>query len=238
MSNVSEHTVVGEVWLDSFDKGVAVTMGCRLHTYCDDRGVDKTVWVLPGASVRGMEKYDGGVPVKWLSPDDAFVTDTVPSISIRRSSFEPDHTARGMYGYSEAPAPGSDEITIEHRGVEYTGYGEMIEQPHASPFKLSYDVQVAGRSEREMQRILRKVMGRLKPPTFTLIVTDSLGDVRGYDATEVSFSSTSELMEIGRKKAGTMISFQVLGELDILPARETTRITEIPVVDFGSLGDV
>jgi hypothetical protein len=53
------------------------------------------------------------------------------------------------------------------------------------------------------------------PPWFIFKVLDSRGDVREYDAGEVSISNTSELADIAERTVSYTVSFTVRAEIDL-----------------------
>ncbi len=57
------------------------------------------------------------------------------------------------------------------------------------------------------------------PPWFVFKVVDSLGDVRHYDARDVSISNVSELVDIADRMVGYTISFTARAEIDIYDER-------------------
>jgi hypothetical protein len=58
------------------------------------------------------------------------------------------------------------------------------------------------------------VMKKMRPPYFNFKVVDSLGDVREYDAGDMSYSNASELADIADRTAAWTLSFTVRGEID------------------------
>jgi len=68
------------------------------------------------------------------------------------------------------------------------------------------------------------------PPSFIFKVIDSLGDVREYDALEVSVSETSELADIADRTVAWTISFTVRAAIDLhdpveMPAVQAFDVT-------------
>jgi hypothetical protein len=78
--------------------------------------------------------------------------------------------------------------------------------------------------------MLQYVLRHFLPPSFIFKVVDSMGDVREYDAVDVSVSETSELADIADRTIGWTIAFTVRAEIDLhdpveMPAVQAVDVT-------------
>ena len=65
-------------------------------------------------------------------------------------------------------------------------------------------------------------------------IYDSKGDLRQYDAGEVSVSDASELADLADRTIGWVISFEVRGEIDLVAEKiENDIVTSYPNVKGG-----
>lgn len=220
-------TVIGTLVLRDWDAGVPLTLGAEVATYSvdgDTRGVN--VVRVPGVD-SGLAHLDGRVPVLYLEPEDVFQDFVLPCYTFKASALTPAFDRHPWYQWvARGPAKDATKITLPDGSI---GYSRYENQWRASQFDISYDVQVMGRRRQETNLMLHYALRHFLIPGFIFKVIDSLGDVREYDALEVSVSETSELADIADRTVAWTISFTVRGEIDLHDTVEQPAVLGVDV---------
>jgi len=219
-------TVLGTLAIRDWDAGVPLTLDAEVATYVVDESTrEVNVVRVPGVD-SGLDYLDGRVPVLYLEPEDIYQSFILPCITFKASSMTPAFDRHPWYQWvARAPAKGATKITLPDGTV---GYDRYENQWRATQFDISFDVQVMGRRRQEANLMMTYALRRFMPPGFIFKVIDSLGDVREYDAVEVSLSETSELADIADRMVAWTISFTVRGEIDL---HETVEMPAVQTVD-------
>ncbi|MFA4971301.1 MAG: hypothetical protein WC683_01725 [bacterium] len=218
-------TILGTLNARSWDAGVPLTLGAEVATYEVDgdlRGVN--VLAVPGVRSE-LAHLDDRVPLLYLEPEDAYQSFVLPCVTFKMTSMTPAFDRHPWYQWvARAPAKGAQKITLPDGTV---GYDRYENQWRGTPMDLAYDLQVMARRRQEAHLILHYVLRRCLPPWFIFRVIDSLGDVREYDAGEISVSETSELADIADRTAAWTISFTVRAEIDLHDPVEMPAVQQV-----------
>jgi hypothetical protein len=231
-------TILGEVGIMDFDFGCFLTLGAEEVRYAIDGDVRaQYVTEVPGV-LSGVDRFQDKVPLFFDNPEDPYQDFILPSFVFSNTSMTPafDRQAFAAGVVARAPAKDAQEIVLPDGRVGYTKYETQL---RADPYDIQYDLNIYGRLRQEMVLMLNHVMRKMRPPWFEFKVIDSLGDVRHYDAGEMSFSSTSELADIADRTQSMTVSFLVRAEIDtfeetVSPAMLYPR----PRVELGAAREV
>lgn len=218
-------TILGTLTLRDWDAGVLLTMGSETVRYTVD-GDQRSANVIrvPGV-LSNLANLDNAVPVLFWTPEDAYQDYLLPCFTVKRNSMEPAFNRHAWYEWvARGPAKDAKEIILSD-GTK--GYDKYENQWRGSQFDISYDVQVLARRQEESNRMLMYALRCFMIPGFVFKVIDSLGDVREYDAVDVSVSETSELADIADRTVGWTISFTVRAEIDLHDPVEMPAVQRI-----------
>lgn len=205
-------TILGTVDIRDFDLGCFVTLGSRLVTYLID-GEYRGQYVVDVAGINTqLSNFQNSVPVYFEEGEDTHVDYILPSFVFKKTSFVPAFERHPVAGtLARAPAKDAEPVIVDGRIIGYTRYDEQV---RADPYDMSYDLTINARRMQENVMMVKHVMEKMRPPWFNLKVIDSLGDVREYDAGEVSYSNSSELADIADRVAAWTFSFTVRADID------------------------
>lgn len=223
-------SIIGKLSLRDYDAGAIRTLDGEILSY-DVDGVTRQAWALSVSGVFGLEHLDGAIPVLFQNPEDVFQEYTVPCVVIKRSSLRPAFDRHPWVGVVAAKAAG-DAVTVEVGDSTVQGTTKSKFQPRPDPYDISYDVEIKGRLQADTLRMLSYAQRRYRAPWFRYKVIDSKGDIRYYDAGEISISQTSELAGLADRVISWTISFVVRAELDLYEDYELTNLTSLPQFDF------
>lgn len=216
-------SLIGTLAFRDWDRGVFHTLGAEVAQYVVD-GKKRNIYVarVPGID-SGLEEIDGAVPMKFANPEDAYSHYRLPVIIVRRNDMQPGFARKPWFGISaRAPAPGSRKIVLPDGRV---GADKYREQWRPVPWDINYDVVVMGRLQNEADLLLTYCLRYLRPPGFVFKVIDSKGDVRKYDAQEVSVSGASELADIADRTIAWSIAFTAWAEVDLEDSTDHVAFT-------------
>lgn len=218
---------VGEVNLRDFDQGVVETLGATItgdNYFLSISGVSPP----PGSP---------GVPVTFANPEDIFEKWKIPVLVIARDDISPAmsrwHPGLGEYS---APARGANPVSITTPAGTFARFDRYEEQMQAVPFDIMYTLSIQARyrsSLQNMSNAILKYVLKVYTPYCRVLVKDSLGDVRSYDAFMEGISSLDEVREVTERQMGFAVTLRVEGELN-LPDPEVKRaVTRPPVFNFA-----
>jgi hypothetical protein len=217
-------TIIGTLDLRAWDAGCMKTLGAEIATYVVD-GESRAIYVVEVPSVQsGLSQFNQRVPVFFDTPEDVYQEFVLPCFVFKRNDMTPAFDRQPWYGWvARAPAKGARKIVLENGRV---GYDRYDNQWRATPFDITYDCVIYARRQQESVMMLMYALRHFIPPWFIFKVVDSLGDVREYDAGEMSISNTSELADIADRTVGWTIAFTVRGEIDLHDIREYPAMLE------------
>ena len=200
----------GTVFIDDFDDGIARSMGgVLIDVELDGEMAQEYVVSIP--DVVGPKSHNGMVPIYFEAPDDSYSDGVTPSIIIN-CSFIPatNRWQPGGRAY-RVVAPQSKMVASSYGTVGPT----MVEQkPHALPYDFTYDIQLKAKKRRPAIRMFRHIGRKGMWMHGLIVVMDSEGYPRTYDAFQESVNNLSDIGEIGNREVGFSLSVRVAGELD------------------------
>lgn len=218
-------TILGIVSLRDWDLGCFLTLGSELVYYNID-GDTRAQYVVNVVGVQNLtDRFDGKIPVFFDTPEDPYQDFILPSFVFRQGSLTPafDRQAFAAGVVARAPAKDAVEITLPDGRVGYSKYDTQL---RADPYDIQYDLTLFARRKQELNLMLAYVMKIMRPPWFEFKVIDSLGDVRHYDAGEMSFSNTSELADLADRTQSQTVSFVVRAEVDTFDDVSSPAMTD------------
>lgn len=223
-------TVLGTVDFRDWDEGCMETLGAEIVYYTVD-GDQRAVYAceVPGLD-SGHSLLGGKVPCHFSNPEDAYQPYVLPCFEFRQNDLNPAFDRHPWYQWvARMPAKNARKVILSDGTVGYTSYEN---QWRATQFDMTYDCRVLARRKQEVVLMLRYALRHFIPPWFIFKVVDSKGDVREYDAGEMSISNTSELADIADRTTGWTISFTVRGEIDLHDERVYPAMLE-PSVTYS-----
>jgi hypothetical protein len=186
------HENYGEVFINHFDEGVAITMGGRLDS-------QRRRWVLDVPTI------DEPVPIIFTTPEQPLVDYIYPSYIIRRQDI------RIAVGRLQGPTLHFKEQFIDL--LDGKKYNES--KLGAFPFDITYLVQAISRYPGQMMLMQKPMLKRFHRMSAALFVKDSLGVQRSYDISVEPVNDISSLTDIALKSSGLSMSVMVFAELDL-----------------------
>lgn len=230
------------VFVDDFDRGVITTLGGELVTVTVDGRSRQEYAVVVAGLDSGLDVYAGKVPVQFMLGADRLVEHIYPSIVVRRVDPEGGYDRAAWWGRAKkVPADGAVAVDLVVTAVDgsqetVSGFDRYAVQWRAEQWNIPYDVHVFAQTQGILLKLVRHVLRVIAPPSFPVTVMDSEGDERQYDAVDVAMSNTSELVEIGSRKAAQSWSFVLRAELDVHDTWEVAAMTT-PEVNVEPIGD-
>jgi len=224
-------TVLGRLGIRDWDTGAMLTLGGEITEYVVD-GDTRQIYTVNVPEVNsGLPFLDGKIPLYFNTPEDVYQEYYLPNFSFRRNDMSPAFDRQPFHQVvARVPAKGANEVVLSNG---QKGYDRYVQQFRANPFDITYDVVLAARRQQESVWMLQYALRHFIPPWFSFKVIDSLGDVRFYDAGEMSFSDTSELADIADRTVGWTISFTVRAEIDIYDDKEYPAVTSPPNATYA-----
>lgn len=215
-------SIHGTLDIRNWDEGCFLTLGTSIvYFQIDGETRGQHVLNIPGLD-SGIEYCQNKVPVFFDSPEDPYGNYILPSIVFKMNDLSEAFDRQPWYGWiGRAPAYGAKEIILPDGRK---GYDKYRKQWRDEPWNISYDCVIHARRKQESNLILMEVKKKIISPWFIFKVIDSLGDVRQYDAGDVSISNAAELMDISERQTGWTISFVVRGEITIHEEREESAM--------------
>lgn len=206
-------TIFGTLDIRDYDLGCMLTIGATVihYTLPNNEGT-RAHYVIDIPAVNSeLARFENKIPVFFDNPSDPYQDYIIPSIVFKQNSFN-DAFSRMPYVHVEGrgPASNAQELTID--GVH--GYSHYETQVRGDPYDISYDMNIYARRRQELNAMLGHIMRIMKPPSPSFKVKDSLGDVRYYDTSDLSYSNNSELADIADRTMTWTISFTVRADID------------------------
>lgn len=221
-------SILGTVNLRDWDEGCFKTLDAEIAHYQVD-GDTRAIYACDVPYLEsGFTDIDNKVPCQFQDPEDVYQLFRLPCFQFRQNDLTPAFDRRSWYGWvARAPARDATKIVLADGRV---GYDKYDNQWRATQFDITYDCMVLARRRQEALLMLNYVLRRFIPPWFIFKVVDSKGDVRQYDAGEVTISNTSELADIAERTVSYTISFTVRAEVDLhddrtLPSMIDSHVT-------------
>ncbi len=223
----------GTVDIRSFDEGVVQTLGATIindNYYLQVQGVSPP----PGLP---------GIPVTFAFPEDVFEKYFVPAIIVRRDDISADmarwHPGARQYA---APALGSIELEAQTPAGVKKGFNKIETLPQAEPVDIMYTISIVAKhrtgisARRELNAVFQAVLSVYQAYPV-VVVADSVGDKRLYQAFREGVSILDDLPEVAGRMVGFAITIRVSAELDLVrptvtgePGSLTGIVTKMPTV--------
>jgi hypothetical protein len=224
-------TILGTLTLRDWDEGCMKTLGAEIETYQVD-GDTRQIYAceVPGLQ-SGFSNINNKVPCQFQDPEDVFQFYRLPCFQFRRNDMSPAFDRQPWYMWvARGPTKTAEKVILED-GTE--GYTEYENQWRPTPFDITYDLMILARRQQEQLLMLHYALRHFIPPWFIFKVIDSKGDVREYDAGEMSISNTSELADIAERTVSSTISFTVRAAIDLHDDRVFPAVIERPHVTYA-----
>ena len=230
-------TRTGGVFLDDFDRGVIVTMGGEIMG--DGEDTYYAIKNVPG--VEAPPDFEG-VPIYFSLSDEVLQERILPSWIVRRDSITPAMSRwhQGMIPY-RIPAPGAKlvEVINPRTGeVSATGYTEYEQKVQEVPFDFLYNIQIRTRYRNNLGvaalKMLRFTLRTYQPYTQVLVI-DSEGKRRSYDAFMETPSAQDTMTTVADREIKFNITLRVEGELDLNDPFVQKALAENPTLNFETL---
>jgi len=173
--------------------------------------------------VPGVCPPDGyqGVPVVFANSEDVNTDFKLPYILVKRDDWSPANE-RWMPGAVQYRAPADGARLLRATGPQgqvKTGWDRMEQLAQAIPYDITYTISVSGRfrgaGQRNNANALFKHVLRTFPPYGWMWLTDSIGDMRSYEAFNEGISDLDNIVDVQDRTLGQAITLRVEGELDL-----------------------
>jgi hypothetical protein len=130
------------------------------------------------------------------------------------------------------PAPEALPAAVRRGNTTLRGFDRYSEMQQAAPFDLMYTVQVetryrGARGTRNETNTLLDYVLRVYPPYGRVLVTDSLGDTRSYEAFMEGTAPVDEAADVADRMMGMALTLRVEGELDVLDPETFRAVTGV-----------
>lgn len=229
----------GTVGIRNFDEGVVTTLGGFIAN--DSQGLPK-YWLKidsgPGGDVACGPPGAPGIPIVFAVPEDVLQDYKEPLILVRR-----DDIAAAMDRWQpagvqyRAPGYGAIPFIASTPYGPITGFDRMEMVAQATPFDITYTVQVRARyrgatGQRNQANAMFAHVLRIYPPYGKVNVVDSIGDLRGYEAFNEGISNIDTVGEVTERELGFSITLRVEAELD-LKDPQTVQTVKHPLTITG-----
>ena len=216
-------TILGTLNFRDWDAGAMKTIGAEIEHYNVD-GETRAIYACEVPYLEsGFADIDNKVPCQFQDPEDVYQPYHLPCFQFRQNDMSPAFDRQPWYTWvARAPSKDATKITLADGTV---GYSKYDRQWRGTPFDITYECLVLARRRQEALLMLQYALRHFIPPWFIFKVVDSMGDVREYDAGEVSISNTSELADIAERTVSYSISFTVRAEVDLHDDRSSPAMT-------------
>jgi hypothetical protein len=218
----------GSVSIRDYDFGVCRTMGA-IYSKVQPSETDRPDaladpiegYFLP---ISGIEYPPGcpGVPIVFSYPEDRFGKYRKSSIMVRRDDISP-AMERWHPGATQAQfaAPGALPGVLNG----YSGYNRSVVVTQATPYDITYTIQITAPYRSDANRILDYVL-RVYGPYSYVVVPDSVGDKRLYSAFMEGTSIIDDSEDVANRTIGFTVTLRIQAELDQLDPYEYLTVTQ------------
>lgn len=220
----------GFVGLRNFDEGIVLTLGAVVDT-------ERNNYFIPESKVTPVQAPPGlpGIPVTFSHPEDVFERYRLPVVVVRRDDISP-ATNRWHPGMTvwRVPAQSAKTLSVEVGNDVVTGFDSYEVQQQAVPFDITYTISIlarhrgfgpadrkgarnpvaAGSPRTQVNQILDYVL-RIYQPYCRVLLRDSVGDYRSYEAFMEAISHLDEVPEVTDRVIGFALTLRVEAELDL-----------------------
>lgn len=215
-ARVAGRARAGTVTIRDFDQGVVETLGAKVIG--DTYFITELAYLDPPPG-------DPGIAVVFSHPEDVFQRHRLPVIEVRRDDITPAMSRwhPGMVHY-RVPSYGANPAT--RNGV--SGFTRMETYQQSTPFDILYTVRVEARQREYMaaaNHVIAYVM-KVYQPYCRVLVRDSVGDLRSYEAFAESIAPIDNIPEVSNRVIGFSLSLRVEAELDLNDPTDSATVTD------------
>lgn len=219
----------GTVGIRSFDQGVVETVGAVIDPESENYFI----------KIEGLDPPPGmpGVPVTFSYPEEVFEKYKLPVLLVRRDDIAP-AMQRWHPGAAKYRAPGSGALPVTVGTTSSFDRFENAQQ--ATPFDLVYTLEVRARHRgglgvrNQANRLLDHVL-RVYQPYGAVVVQDSIGDYRTYEAFMEGVSVLDEVAEVAERMIGFAVTLRIEGELDLNDPVTKRAVTKLPKISTSQV---
>lgn len=209
----------GLVTVRNFDQGIIDTMGAAPGPVPPGPSQSRT------CSILGVPYPDGStksVNVYFSQPEPIYRLKLFPFVTVNREDISPALNRWMNVGQLDYRT-GVSGTQMVINGV--SGFSQYEAKYQAQPFDITYTITMMDRYEVGAQAILSKML-RAFPPIGRLIVFDSLGLNRTYDAyVEGSVTNLQDLTDPVNRVRGYAMTIRVEAELDVADPYTTDAVS-------------
>lgn len=197
--------------------------------------ISKEVWQAnPDTDRDRVDPRNGlpGIPIRFSFPEEVIAKMYIPGILIRREDINPamNRWHPGMLQF-RGPAEGAQRFSYSAypTSTPVLGWDKMEERQQAVPCDISYTIQLVARNRgapgiyNQANRIFDHLFRKF-PPYSRVLITDSVGDLRSYDAYMESIGGNDDNPEVTDRMIGYAFTIRVEGELDHLEIERYTTV--------------
>lgn len=219
----------GLVGIRAFDQGIVETLGAKIDTKLDNYFVQ----------IEGIDPAPGmpGVPITFSFPEDVYEKYKLPAILVRRDDIAP-AMQRWHPGAGKYRTPGRGALPVAS-GTQ-TSFDRFENAHQSTPFDLVYTLEVRARHRggegvrNQANGILHHVL-RVYQPYGRMVLIDSVGDYRSYEAFMEGVAVLDEVAEVAERMIGFAVTVRVEGELDLNDPVTQKAVTKPPTLNTGQL---
>lgn len=217
----------GTVNLRSFDQGIVETLGGQVvgdRYYVTIEGVEPA----PG---------DPGIPIHFNYPEDYYTNFRYPAFVITRDdisiSFQRIHPFTQQY---RAPAKTGIPSAVQTPQGTRTGFDRMSMREQARPYDITYTIYAyntlrGGYGGKRAANMMLDHVLRIFPDYSQVLVTDSLGAIRSYEAFNEGITSLDDLLGVSERMIQYAVTVRVEAEYDLSDETTSRTVTQGVVVN-------
>ena len=235
----------GIVGLRDFDQGIVDTLGA-VEVRDNKNATGYYLIDVPGFDrTGGVAAPDGfvGVPIVFSYPEDTFQKYKLPMLMVRRDSIDPALTRWHPFSQQyNAYTQGSRRIgvNIARPGQNPNwiyGYDKKEDMQQAVPYDITYTLRLITKFRGDQGKanhtnaLLTHIL-KVFQPYCRVLVRDSLGDLRSYEAFQDNISSSDSSSEVADRTMGFDITLRVEAELDLNEPMVHNTVISLPQLNL------
>lgn len=214
----------GQVTLRDFDQGIVETLGAKV--------IDGQYYI----TIDGVAPPPGepGIPVHFFFPEDLFTNNRFPVFLVTRDDISiSNNRLHPFMGQYRAPSPTGLPVSVQTPTGMRSYYTRTTQQEQATPYDITYTINIYSSlrggfgGRRAANQMLDHVL-RLWPIYGQVFVTDSLGDVRSYEAFNEGIVSLDDTAGISERIIQFAVTVRVEAEYDLAPVVERPTVLQNP----------
>jgi hypothetical protein len=137
--------------------------------------------------------------------------------------------------HSKVPGEGANEVASPIVNDPRRSWDRVETKCQSEPVDIMYTISILARHRqgvglrREVNEILKKVLA-VYQVYGRVIVKDSLGDLRTYEAFREGISVLDDLSDVAGRMIGFAVTVRVEAEFDLVAPRTSRTVTGLPVL--------